>query len=62
MLVALFAEDIGLLEKYFVTNLLNECHSSTQTHCGLSSRHYGRSGTLLAGRTQQSSILWQRQS
>jgi hypothetical protein len=25
MLVALFAEDIGLLEKYFVTTLLNEC-------------------------------------
>src|ERR1035441_4003932 len=31
MLVALFAEDIGLLEKYFVTNLLNECHSPTDT-------------------------------
>ena len=26
MLVALFAEDIGLLEKYFVTRLLDECH------------------------------------
>ena len=32
MLVALFAEDIGLLEKYFVTNLLNECHSPTDTY------------------------------
>ena len=32
MLVALFAEDIGLLEKYFVTNLLAECHSSSETH------------------------------
>jgi len=32
MLVALFAEDIGLLEKYFVTNLLNECHSPTETY------------------------------
>jgi len=31
MLVALFAEDIGLLEKYFVTNLLNDCHSPTDT-------------------------------
>jgi hypothetical protein len=32
MLVALFAEDIGLLEKYFVTSLLNECHSPTETY------------------------------
>lgn len=32
MLVALFAEDIGLLEKYFVTSLLAECHSSSDTH------------------------------
>ncbi|NNN04598.1 MAG: class I SAM-dependent DNA methyltransferase [Elusimicrobia bacterium] len=32
MLVALFAEDIGLLEKYFVTNLLAECHNSSETH------------------------------
>jgi SAM-dependent methyltransferase len=32
MLVALFAEDIGLLEKYFVTNLLNECHSPTDSY------------------------------
>ena len=32
MLVALFAEDIGLLEKYSVTNLLNECHSPTDTY------------------------------
>ena len=32
MLVALFAEDIGLLEKYFVSNLLNECHSPTDTY------------------------------
>lgn len=28
MLMALFAEDIGLLEKYFVTQLLDECKSS----------------------------------
>ncbi len=27
MLVALFAEDIGLLEQYFVTKLLDECKS-----------------------------------
>ncbi len=32
MLVALFAEDIGLLEKYFVTNLLSDCHSPTDTY------------------------------
>lgn len=32
MLVALFSEDIGLLEKRFVTNLLDECHSSSDTH------------------------------
>ena len=29
MLVALFAEDIGLLEKYFVTRLLDECVDAT---------------------------------
>lgn len=32
MLVALFSEDIGLLEKHFVTNLLADCHSSSETH------------------------------
>ena len=28
-LIALFAEDIGLLEKYFVTRLLDECDEKT---------------------------------
>lgn len=32
MLVALFAEDIGLLDKYFVSALIEECHSSDDTH------------------------------
>src|ERR1022692_2192948 len=32
MLVALFAEDIGLLEKKFATSLLIECHSPTETY------------------------------
>jgi type II restriction/modification system DNA methylase subunit YeeA len=31
MLVALFAEDIGLLEKYFVTELLDECTTPADT-------------------------------
>jgi len=31
MLVALFAEDIGLLDKYFVTNLLEDCKSPTDS-------------------------------
>ena len=31
MLVALFAEDIGLMEKYFVTQLLGECKSPTDS-------------------------------
>src|SRR3990172_2108038 len=31
MLVALFAEDIGLLEKYFVTRLLEDCKSKTDS-------------------------------
>lgn len=31
MLVALFAEDIDLLPKYFVAQLLDECHSPTDT-------------------------------
>ena len=31
MLVALFAEDIGLLDKYFVTNLLADCKSPTDS-------------------------------
>jgi len=32
MLMALFAEDIGLLEKYFVTEVLNECKSKKDTY------------------------------
>jgi hypothetical protein len=32
MLVALFAEDIDLLPKYLVANLLEECHSPTDTY------------------------------
>lgn len=32
MLVALFAEDIGLLEKYTVTQLLNECQSPRDSY------------------------------
>jgi SAM-dependent methyltransferase len=32
MLVALFAEDIGLLEKYFVTRLLEDCKSKTDSY------------------------------
>jgi hypothetical protein len=32
MLVALFAEDIDLLPKYCVANLLEECHSPTDTY------------------------------
>jgi len=32
MLVALFAEDIGLLEKYFVTRLLEECKEPTDSY------------------------------
>ncbi|CAN7782973.1 N-6 DNA methylase [Variovorax sp. LjRoot175] len=32
MLMALFAEDIGLLEKYFVTNVLDECKSKQDTY------------------------------
>ena len=32
MLMALFAEDIGLLEKYLVTNLLDECKSKQNTY------------------------------
>jgi type II restriction/modification system DNA methylase subunit YeeA len=32
MLMALFAEDIGLLEKYFVTEVLNECKSKQDTY------------------------------
>ncbi len=32
MLVALFAEDIGLLEKYFVTRLLEDCQSPTESY------------------------------
>jgi type II restriction/modification system DNA methylase subunit YeeA len=32
MLVSLFAEDIGLLEKYFVTQLLDECQSKSQSY------------------------------
>jgi len=32
MLVAFFAEDIGLLENYFVANLLNDCHSPVDTY------------------------------
>ena len=32
MLVALFAEDIGLLPKYFVTNLLKDCKSPTDSY------------------------------
>lgn len=32
MLVALFAEDIGLLEKYFVTRLLEECHTPADAY------------------------------
>jgi SAM-dependent methyltransferase len=31
ILVALFAEDIGLLDKYFVTNLLDDCKSPTDS-------------------------------
>lgn len=32
MLMALFAEDIGLLEKYLVTRLLDDCKSPQDTH------------------------------
>jgi type II restriction/modification system DNA methylase subunit YeeA len=32
MLVALFAEDIGLLDKYFVTNLLDECKEPSDSY------------------------------
>lgn len=32
MLMALFAEDIGLLEKYFVTGVLDECSSPQDTY------------------------------
>lgn len=32
MLVALFAEDIDLLPKYFVAQLLDDCHSPTDTY------------------------------
>lgn len=32
MLMSLFAEDIGLLEKYFVTRLLEECKSQEDTY------------------------------
>jgi hypothetical protein len=32
MLMALFAEDIGLLEKYFVTEVLNQCKSKQDTY------------------------------
>jgi len=32
MLVVLFAEDIGLLEKYFVTRLLEDCKSKTDSY------------------------------
>ena len=32
MLVALFAEDIGLLDKYFVTNLLEDCKSPAESY------------------------------
>lgn len=32
MLMSFFAEDIGLLEKYFVTRLLDECKSPTDTY------------------------------
>lgn len=32
MLMALFAEDIGLLEKYFVTGVLDECNSPQDTY------------------------------
>ncbi|MFC5522572.1 DNA methyltransferase [Polaromonas jejuensis] len=32
MLMALFAEDIGLLEKYFVTEVLDECKSKQDTY------------------------------
>lgn len=32
MLMALFAEDIGLLEKYFVTNVLGECKNEQDTY------------------------------
>ena len=32
MLVALFAEDIGLLDQYTVTKLLNECESPSQSY------------------------------
>lgn len=32
MLVALFAEDIDLLPKYFVSQILDECHSPTDTY------------------------------
>ena len=32
MLMALFAEDIGLLEKYFVTRVLDECKSKQDTY------------------------------
>jgi hypothetical protein len=31
MMLALFAEDIGLLEKYFVTQILDDCHSPADT-------------------------------
>lgn len=32
MLMALFAEDIGLLEKYFVTDVLNQCKGKQDTY------------------------------
>jgi SAM-dependent methyltransferase len=32
MLVALFSEDIGLLDKYFVAQLLEDCHSPADSH------------------------------
>jgi hypothetical protein len=32
MLVALFAEDIGLLDKYFVAQLLEDCQSPADSH------------------------------
>jgi hypothetical protein len=31
IMLALFAEDIGLLEKYFVTQILEECHTTADT-------------------------------
>jgi hypothetical protein len=55
MMVALFAEDIGLLEKYFVTNLLEECHSLTDTYdligglfAAMNSREAARGGRFKA--------------